>query len=90
MAGSDCGWGVYPFGHFDRELLALVNAGLTPTQAIVAGTSNNAELLGVGDIIGTVEVGKFADLLVVEGDPSQNITDIANVTRVFKAGERIR
>jgi imidazolonepropionase-like amidohydrolase len=90
MAGSDCGWGVYPFGHFDRELLALVNAGLTPTQAIVAGTSNNAELLGVGDIIGTVEAGKSADLLIIEGDPSQNITDIANVTAVFKAGERIR
>jgi imidazolonepropionase-like amidohydrolase len=90
MAGSDCGWGVYPFGHFDRELLALVNAGLTPTQAIVAGTSNNAELLGVGDIIGTVEEGKLADLLVVDGNPAENITDIANVAAVFRAGERIR
>ena len=81
---------MYPFGHFDRELLTLVNAGLTPTQAIVAGTSNNAELLGIGDIIGTVEAGKSADLLVVEGNPSVNITDIANVTAVFKAGTRTR
>ena len=90
MAGSDCGWGVYPFGHFDRELLALVNAGLTPTQAVVAGTSNNAELLGLGDVIGTIEAGKSADLLIVDGNPAADIGDIANVTAVFKAGVRIR
>mgnify|MGYP002019152424 FL=1 len=90
MAGSDCGWGVYPFGHFDRELLALVNAGLTPTQAVVAGTSNNAELLGLGDVVGTIEGGKSADLLVVDGNPAEDIGDIANVTAVFKAGVRIR
>jgi imidazolonepropionase-like amidohydrolase len=90
MAGSDCGWGYYPFGHFDRELLAMVNAGLTPTQAVVAATSNNADALGVGDQIGTIEAGKSADLLVVEGNPTENITDIANVAAVFKAGSRIR
>lgn len=90
MAGSDCGWGVYPFGHFDRELLALVNAGLTPTQAVVAGTSNNAELLGLGDVIGTIEAGKSADLLIVDGNPADDIKDIANVAAVFKAGVRIR
>ena len=64
MAGSDCGWGVYPFGHFDRELKAMVDAGLTPTQAIESATSNNAELLGISSDVGTVDAGKLADLIV--------------------------
>ena len=62
MAGSDCGWGYYPFGHFDRELKAMVDAGLTPTQAIQSATSNNAELLCISDKVGTVDAGKLADL----------------------------
>ena len=90
MAGSDCGWGVYPFGHFDRELKAMVDAGLTPTQAIESATSNNAELLGVASDIGTVDAGKLADIIVVDGDPSEDIGVIGNVTAVFRGGERVK
>ncbi len=90
MAGSDCGWGVYPFGHFDRELKAMVDAGLTPTQAIESATSNNAELLGISSDVGTVDAGKLADLIVIDGDPSADITIIGNVTAVFRGGERVK
>ena len=90
MAGSDCGWGVYPFGHFDRELKAMVDAGLTPTQAIESATSNNAELLGIASDVGTVDAGKLADLIVIDGDPSADITVIGNVTAVFRGGERVK
>ena len=89
VAGSDCGWGVYPFGQFAHEISALAEAGLTPMQAILAGTRNSAEAMGVLDHVGTVEPGKEADLLVVEGDPATDITDLNNVVAVFKAGTKV-
>ena len=90
MAGSDCGWGVYPFGRFDLELQAMVEGGLTNAQALVAATSGNAEALGIADLVGTVAPGKEADLLLVEGAPDENVSAIANVVAVFKSGRRIR
>ncbi len=90
MAGSDCGWGVYPFGRFDLELQAMVEGGLTDAQAVVAATSGNAEALGIADRVGTVASGKDADLLVVAGAPDEDVTAIANVAAVFKSGRRIR
>ena len=85
MAGSDCGWGYYPFGHFDRELKAMVDAGLTPAQAIQSATLNNAELLCIDDQLGTVEAGKLADVFVVDGDPSADITVLATSPPCFAA-----
>ena len=90
MAGSDCGWGVYPFGGFHLELQAMVDGGLTPSQAVTAATGNNAAALGLSDTVGTVSPGLEGDLLVVEGDPSRDVTSVANVLAVFKAGKRIR
>ena len=86
MAGSDCGWGVYPFGRFDLELQAMVNGGLTPMQALVAATSGNAEALRIADQTGTITPGKEADLLVVDGKPDVTVTDVAKAAAVFKAG----
>ena len=60
------------------ELPLMVNTGLTPMQAIVASTSNAARALGLESEIGTIEVGKRADLLILDGDPLQ---DIEIVTR---------
>jgi imidazolonepropionase-like amidohydrolase len=51
------------------ELVLMVEAGLTPMQSIVASTNNAARALGLQDEIGTIEAGKCADLLVVDGDP---------------------
>ena len=89
VAGSDCGWGVFPFGEFAHEISALVEAGLTPTQATLAGTRNPAEALRILDRVGTVEAGKEADLLVVAGDPTVDISALTKVVAVFKAGRRV-
>ncbi len=89
MAGSDCGWGVYPFGRFDLELAAMVEAGLTPAQAVAAATGGNAEALGVADAVGTIAPGKEADLLVVEGRPDERIADIGRVLAVVKSGRMV-
>ena len=86
MAGSDCGWGSYPFGRFDLELAAMVEAGLTPAQAIAAATGGNADALGIAGAVGTIAPCKEADLLVVEGRPDERISDIAQVLAVVKAG----
>ncbi len=89
VAGSDCGWGSYPFGQFAHEVSAPVDAGMSPMDAIISGTRNCAEALQVLDRVGTVEAGKEADLLIVEGDPSKDITDLDKVAAVFKGGRRV-
>ena len=86
MAGSDCGWGVYPFGRFDLELAAMVDAGLTPAGAIASATGGNAKALGIDDTVGTVAPGKEADLLIVDGNPDEQISDVTRVLAVLKAG----
>jgi len=87
--GSDCGWGSYPFGDFQGEVIAMRDAGLTPMQAMEAGTRNPAAAVGILDRTGTIEPGKFADLLVVNGDPSRDIHALRQVQAVFKQGVRV-
>jgi len=69
-----------------REVELLVEAGFTPLQAIHIATSNGAQFLGELDRIGTLAVGKDADLVVIRGDPSTTIADIEKVETVFKDG----
>jgi imidazolonepropionase-like amidohydrolase len=71
---------------YQRELELLVEAGLTPMQAIVAGTWENAHFFHIEDRLGSVEAGKLADLLLVEGDPLANISNTRNVRRVMLGG----
>ncbi len=89
VGGSDCGWSYYPFGDFQGEVLSLHEAGLSPIEAIRAGTLSPATALGIQDSIGTVEPGKEADLLVVNGDPSQDLAQLRDVAAVFKGGARV-
>jgi len=89
IAGSDCGWGNYPFGQLAYELECMVMVGLSPTQAVSAATCDAAMALSIHDSVGTLEPGKQADLLLVGGDPSVNILDLMNVVAVFKAGVRV-
>jgi len=89
LGGSDCGWGSYPFGDFQGELIAMADAGLSPLAAIIAGTRDGATAMGVSGRIGTVEPGKEADLLVVEGDPSRDLEDLRKVKAVFRAGVKV-
>lgn len=69
-----------------RELELLVEAGFTPVEAIKIGTLNGATYENRADHIGTIAVGKNADLVVVSGDPSKNINDIENTELIFKDG----
>jgi imidazolonepropionase-like amidohydrolase len=80
---------VAPHGQNLRELEHLVNLGMTPAAAIVAGTSTAAELLGLANELGTVQAGKIADLIVCAGDPLADITLLGkpeNVVAVVQAG----
>jgi imidazolonepropionase-like amidohydrolase len=71
---------------YQRELELLVESGLTPSQAIVAATMENARFFRIADRLGSVEVGKLADLLLVEGDPLSNISAMRRVKRVMLNG----
>ena len=73
-------------GAYQRELELLVEAGMTPLEAITAGTLHNAQFLGIADRLGTIEPGKTADLLVVQGDPSRNIAAMRDVKHVMLNG----
>ena len=86
VGGSDCGWGSYPFGDFQGEIIVMRDAGLTPMQAIQAGTRNPAAALGLLAQTGSIEVGKSADLLLVKGDPVADIGTLRQVKAVFKQG----
>jgi len=73
-----------------KEFSALVRGGMTTLGAIQASTTNAAELLGTVKDTGTVEAGKFADLIAVSGDPLKDITIMEHVTFVMKGGEVIK
>jgi imidazolonepropionase-like amidohydrolase len=87
LAGCDGVLGADIAGFGDqRELEMLVEAGFTPLEAIKIASLNGARFLGQSDRIGSLEVGKQADIVLVRGDPSTNIADIENVELVFKDG----
>jgi imidazolonepropionase-like amidohydrolase len=81
---------VYPHGLNAHEFAVMVKLGLTPLAAIQAATVNAADLLGWSDQIGTLEPGKYADLIAVEGDPLKDVTTLENVKVVLKGGEVVR
>jgi imidazolonepropionase-like amidohydrolase len=84
--GTDAG--VFPHGLNGREFELLVTvAGMTPMQAIQAGTMGSATLLGMERDVGSVEAGKFADLVAVNGDPLADVTLLQHPAFVMKGGE---
>jgi imidazolonepropionase-like amidohydrolase len=88
MAGLDPtgnGGVVAGFGDL-REVELLVEAGFTPVEAIKIATLNGAQYLGRDGQIGSIAIGKSADLMVVKGNPAASIFDIENVEIVFKDG----
>lgn len=64
----------------------LVAGGLTPLEAIVAGTMENARFFRVADRLGSVEAGKLADLILIDGDPLKDISAMRRVRRVMLNG----
>ena len=91
MMGSGADGSTYAHGTQALDFEALVkHGGLTPVRAIQAGTTINAEVLGWQDQIGSIEKGKFADLIAVSGDPLADITELQRVKFVMKGGKVIR
>jgi imidazolonepropionase-like amidohydrolase len=81
---------VYPHGLNAHEFAVMVKLGLTPLQAIQSATLNAADLLGWQDRIGTLEAGKYADVVAVSGDPLQDVSVLENVKVVIKGGEIVK
>lgn len=77
---------VYPHGRNPEEFHQMVDLGMKPIDALKAATSADAELLGLGDKIGTLEPGKLADVVAVPGDPVENIRATEHVFFVMKEG----
>jgi hypothetical protein len=81
-------WGEFVSGFsIHREIHSLVLAGLPPADALRAATINGARALGVSDRLGSIEVGKWADMVIVHGDPLSDIRATRNVLHVIRAGE---
>lgn len=83
-AGGDVG--VFPHGENVRELELMVAYGMTPLATLIATTSVNAKIMGWEDRLGSLKSGLLADLVIVEGRPDLNISDLRNVKRVMKGG----
>ena len=86
-AGGDVG--VFAHGQNVRELELMAEYGMKPIDVLRAVTSINARVFHVDDRVGTIAANKLADLVVVEGDPSQNISHLRSVVSVFKAGAEV-
>lgn len=71
---------------YQRELELLVESGLTPMQALVAGTMQNARYFHISDRLGSIETGKLADLVLVDGDPLKDIGNMRRIKRVMLNG----
>jgi imidazolonepropionase-like amidohydrolase len=96
-AGVKCGigtdlilhWYRYMPGPYIRELKNFVEAGWSVPEALVAATKTNAEILDMDDRLGTLQPGKLADVLVVDGKPDENLDDLGKVDMVIRDGFRV-
>jgi imidazolonepropionase-like amidohydrolase len=86
-AGTDAGTPFNPHGDLALELEKMVEFGLPPMLALVAATANAARLLRLDDSLGTVQVGKAADLILVSGDPLDNMSVVRRPGLVMKGGQ---
>ena len=77
---------VYPHGRNAEELALMVDHGMTPRDALIAATKGGAELLGIDKLTGTLDAGKAADLIAVDGDPQTDPRAVLSVSFVMTAG----
>jgi len=83
--GSDAG--VYPHGDNGKQFAYMVEWGMTPLQAIQASTINNAKLFDMAENIGSLDKGKYADIIAIEGNPLKDISLLESIPFVMKGGE---
>src|SRR5216110_2509342 len=81
---------VYPHGQNAKECALMTGLGMAPLDALRSATANDAELLGIGQKVGTLEKGKLADVIAMPGDPTFDITATERVSFVMKEGKIIR
>ena len=86
--GSDAG--VYPHGDNGRQFAKMVEWGMTPLQAIQAATVNAAQALGREADVGAIAVGRYGDMIAVDGDPLANVRELEHVAVVIKGGEVVK
>jgi imidazolonepropionase-like amidohydrolase len=92
VAATDAGPGYLPLGSDSlvAELATMIDLGMSPLEAICAATGRASELLGVGNHMGKIGPGQLADLLVVRGDPLENVRALRDVVLVMKDGIVVR
>ncbi len=89
-AGTDAGGSPARHGFIAREIELMVDSGMSPKDALEATTRVAADLLGIQDQAGTIEVGKQADMVLIDGDPLSDPGALRNVWAVFQGGRRVR
>ena len=91
--GADCGTPLLPHGSNLLELVSLAEIGFTTEEVLTIGTLNGAKILGMGQQIGSIKEGKLADLVVVEGNPVDDINLVAsieNISTVMQSGSIVK
>ena len=83
--GTDAG--VFDHGKNYLEFGYMVEGGMTPMEAIKSATVSAADLLGLSDTLGSITIGKTADIVATDGDPLQDIKNMKNVSFVMKEGK---
>ena len=86
VAGNDAGLPYTGFGCLWQELDAMMSGGMTAMQAIAAATASAARMLGMEDQIGSIQPGKQADLVIVDGNPTEDIAALSRVRLVMQSG----
>jgi imidazolonepropionase-like amidohydrolase len=86
--GSDAG--VMPHGEIGKQFKTMVDYGMSPLEAIQAATRNGAQALGREKDVGAIAVGRYADIIAVDGDPLANVRELESVDAVVKGGKQVR
>jgi imidazolonepropionase-like amidohydrolase len=86
--GSDAG--VMPHGEIGKQFKTMVDYGMTPLEAIQAATRNGAQALGRDKDVGAIAVGRYADIIAVDGDPLTDVRELESIDAVVKGGKRVR
>ncbi len=87
ITGSDSSWGHYKLGNTVYETECLVQAGMSPMRGIVSVTSDAAKSLGIDSVTGSLEPDKEADIIIIEGNPAEDINALWNIADVFLGGQ---